>query len=339
MKYNKYSNKITHLIIVIFFTILTLLAILFSSSCSKNNPTPVSYSSFYFDTIVTITFYGDKSEYEDLITSIWDKCQKYEDLFSATNPQSDIGRINNSFCKPTYINAETIEILDYAINIANMSDGLIDPSIGALKNTWEINPVNADWQPPTQEEIDIALSHVDYRKIHINHNNNSVFLDDPDMKLDLGFIAKGYIADKLADYIKQNGVDSAIINLGGNLYCIGNKPDNSSYTIGIQKPFADSNEYIYSKEICDKSMVTSGIYERYNSYNNEIYSHIINARTGFVCDNDILSVTVFGPSSMKCDAYSTLFMLMPQEDIPKIIQDSEYSVILVTSEYEIIEYN
>ena len=153
---------------------------------------------------------------------------------------------------------------------------------------------------PSDAQIQSELSHVNYRNIQIN--GNDVMLTDSNAKLDLGGIAKGFIADKMKAYLQSKKITSGIINLGGNVLTVGEKSDGSDYTVGIQKPFDESGEPICTVKIKDKSVVTSGIYERYYRVDGKLYHHILDTTTGYPVKNNLYSVTIISDSSCDGDA-------------------------------------
>ena len=163
--------------------------------------------------------------------------------------------------------------------------------------------------------------------------NNTVQLTDPYTQIDLGAIAKGYIADRIKDYLEEQGVKHATINLGGNIQTIGTKPDGSDYNIGIQKPFDETGEPITSVKIKDKSIVTTGIYQRYFEQDGTLYHHVLDPRTGMPCDTDLYSVSIITDSSLTADAMSTVCCLMGyQESMNVISQLDNVDAVFVTDD-------
>lgn len=145
---------------------------------------------------------------------------------------------------------------------------------------------------------------MDYRKVHVN--GNTVTFDPLGMGLDLGAIAKGYIADRLKDYLTGQGVKSALINLGGNVLCIGERPDQTPFRIGVRKPFGEISETLTVCEITDQSLVSSGSYERYFERDGRLYHHILNPDSGYPYDNGLCAVSIRSDSSLAGDALSTV---------------------------------
>ena len=164
-----------------------------------------------------------------------------------------------------------------------------------------------------------------------------VRLINKDAKLDLGGIAKGYVADKLKDYLKSKDVKHGIINLGGNILLIGTKPDKSNYHIGIQKPFSSTRDYIRIVDTKDKSIVTSGIYERYYEIDGKIYHHILDAKTGYPVENELASVTIISDKSVDGDALSTLIFTKGLEDGMEIINNTaNIEAVFITKKGSVI---
>lgn len=295
----------TYLALAIFFvTVLT--------SCSKTNhpgtapsPThtipkePISKSSFKLNTIITITLYDSTDE--SIINDCFSLCDTYENLFSRTIKTSEIYKLNHSTNTVDDLSAETIEILKKGLYYCNLSQGAFDLSVEPLTSLWNFG---SDQQRlPSQEEISNALKRVGYQNIMIN--GQSVTMQKENMGIDLGAIAKGYIADKIKEYLLSRSVNSAIINLGGNVLCVGKKPNGDAFKIGIQKPYEDRSETIAVMDLSDVSVVSSGIYERFFEVNGVKYHHILNPSTGYPYDNELVSVTIISDKSVDGDALST----------------------------------
>lgn len=298
--------------------------------CSRNS-TPISKSDIYFDTIITITVYDDN--HIVFLDECFSIAEKYENLLSKTVETSDIYKINHSNQKPTVVDSETIYLLEKALEYAKITNGVIDPTILPLSDLWNFGENNT---VPLSKDIASSLSYVGYENVIIDKETNSVILNHPNAGIDLGFIAKGYIADKMKEYLLSNGVESALINLGGNILTIGNKPDGSPYVLGIQEPFSDGQSSIPNVSIRDKSLVTSGVYERYFYENGILYHHILDTKTGYPIDNNIWGVTILSDSSMEGDAYSTICLCLGLEDGMKLIEKTEgLEAMFITNDMEL----
>lgn len=298
---------------------------------------PISKSGFYFDTVITVTLYDNSKE--QLLDGCFDLAAKYEGYFSNTVADSDISKINASGGTPVTVHDETIELLQKGISYGEQSNGAFDITIGRLSDLWNISTkalldeTDAS-MVPSDTEIRQALATVDYRTIVID--GNDVSLTDPDAKLDLGGIAKGYIADKMKEYLLANGVKSALINLGGNVLTVGDKPDGSPFTIGIQYPFQEDGSSIASVKISDQTVVSSGIYERYFKVDDTLYHHILDTKTGYPCDNNLLGVTIITDHSVDGDALSTIcFTLGLRDGMALIEQLDGTEAIFITDDYEL----
>jgi len=298
-----------------FFFPITILFLLLLTGCTPKND-PVTKTGFYFDTIISITIY-DASK-EDVLVHCFELAKEYEDLLSATKEGSDVWKINHAGGEPVTVSNDTVAVLQRALYYAELTDGRIDPSVAPLSSLWDFSSENSKTHTvPSDEEIKERLSHVDYRKIAIE--GTSVTLLDPEASIDLGFIAKGYIADRIKEYLVEEQVESGIINLGGNVLTIGNKPDHSPYVVGIQRPFAETGESLNSVSVSDLSVVSSGIYERYFEADGVLYHHILDTNTGYPVENELVAVTILSPSSLEGDALSTTCFLLGEEEGMQLI--------------------
>lgn len=309
--------------------VLIVLCILSICGCTAQTQ-PVTYTDYYFDTVVSLTFYqnnGDK-----LAEECFQRCEIYENLLSRTVEGSDVWRINHSNGSPVTVSSETYELIKEALYYCELTQGKIDITIAPLMDLWKFTENTGEQIPPANEEINALLAHVDYTKVILG-DNNTITLQDSEASIDLGFIAKGYIADQIKEYLISEGVTSAIINLGGNICTIGNKPDGSAYTIGIQEPFAPTGTTIDTFTLSDSCAVTSGTYERYFTYNDTIYHHIIDATTGYPVNNGLASVTILCDSATEADALSTTcFVLGIEEALTLIRSVTDTECILIDEE-------
>ena len=320
-------------------------AVLVVSACSGQNETGVSDASaaenmtdpdatvtkygFYFDTEMTITLYG--TEDDTYIAGCFDIAEKYEELFSRTIDTSDVSRINSAKGEWVEVSDETIELIELGKYYGGLSEGLFDITIGKLSTLWDID--NNTGIIPDEEDIAAAKDTVDYSQIEID--GNKVRLKNEDAMIDLGGIAKGYLADKMKEYLLGNGVNSALLNLGGNVLAVGSKPDGSDFNIGVQKPFYDG-EVIAAVSVSDKSVVSSGVYERYFEKDGRIYHHILDTDTGYPYDNGLYGVTIISDSSVEGDALSTTVFALGLEKGMEFIEELDgVEAVFITDEYEI----
>lgn len=279
---------------------------------------------YYFDTYVNLTVYSSKdSKYLDECLKM---CEKYDALFSPTIEGSDVYNINHAAGESVKVDPETYYLLQRAIEFCEETDGAVDITIAPLMDTWGLSHesgilseagITGNKSKPSDIKVHDALKNVDYRNV-ILEDDYTVRLNNPETRIDLGFIAKGYIADKLKEYLVSKDVKSAIISLGGNVVVIGTKPDGSDYNIGIKDP-DNSGEIIESLKANNSSVVTSGTYERYVEYDGIKYHHILDTATGYPVDNGIKSVTVLSDSSLEGDALSTVCLILGEEGSKDIL--------------------
>lgn len=301
------------------------------SGCSFAKKEPLTKTGFYFDTVITITLYD--TDDASLLDTCFSKCAKFEQLVSRTLADSEISKLNQANGKPVVVSEITLELIKKGIEYGNLTNGAFDITIAPLSILWDIK--NNPGTVPSQESIENALAHVNYENIVID--GNSVYLKDKEAAIDLGGIAKGYMADTLKEYLISEGVTSALINLGGNVLTIGSKPDGTAFQIGIQKPFDEGNQAITSVSATDTSVVTSGSYERYFKTDNKLYHHIIDTETGYPCDSGLLSVTILSNSSVDGDVLSTACFTLGVQKGTRLIEQLEgVKALFINENYEII---
>lgn len=272
-------------------------------------------------------------DHVELMQDCFDLASSYEKMLSRTIPESDISKINNANGSFVEVSDETIELLEIGLKYCELSDGAFDITIGALSDTWNFKENTGVL--PEAAQIDEMLSTVDYKSIRIE--GNEVCITSPGTMIDLGGIAKGYIADKMKEYLVDQGVTSAIINLGGNVLLIGDKTDGSKYQIGIQKPFDETGVAMGAVELKDCSLVSSGIYERYFELDDQIYHHILDTSTGYPVDNGLYGVTIISENSVDGDALSTLIFALGATEGMKLIESLDHTeAIFVTDTLETI---
>lgn len=316
-------------------SLVFLFCILAFSACST--PSQVekfSVTGLFFDTVIQIDIWETESSMiETYLDECLEICQKYENKFSNTIEMSEISQINHANGQPVTVSDETIELLQKGIEYGELTNGKFDITISSVSDLWCFTD-NPNKEIPSETVITEALTHVNYKNIQIN--GNTVTLLDPDTKIDLGGIAKGYIADKLKEHLIESGVEHALINLGGNSLAVGSKYDGSAFRIGIQEPFAEQGTAITALEIKDQSVVSSGIYERYFEKDNLIYHHILDTNTGYPVRNNLLQVTIVSDRSVDGDALSTSCYVLGFEEGSELIKALDgIEAYFITDDYEI----
>ena len=312
-------------------TALLSASILLLSGCSGlPRERSQTYTDTLFDTVISVQIFDSVDE--DVLKGCEKLCKKYDSMFSNKIEDSEISRINSAGGNPVEVSKETIKLIKKGIYYSEMSDGAFDITIAPVSSLWDFKAETPS--VPSPEAIAEAVSHVNYETIILR--DNTVKLADPQAGIDLGAIAKGYIADRIKDYLEEEGVRHAMINLGGNVLAMGSKLDGSDYNIGIQKPFDETGEPITSVKISDKSVVTSGIYQRYFKADGKIYHHILDPNTGYPCENNLYSVTILTDSSLTADALSTTCFLLGYDRGMKLInQLDNVDAVFITNDNQI----
>ena len=311
---------------------------------------PISISSIKLNTAVQITIYD--SQDKALLNDCLALCDKYELIFSRTNEKSELYKLNHrkdvsdgdfGTDGPTtpypvsgtadtwHISEDLAALLSEGLDITRESDGAFDIAIAPLTSLWDFTA--EDPEVPDDAAIQKALPLCSSDGVTIDGEDITLLSDD--IRFDVGAIAKGYIADRLKDFLIKKGVKSAIINLGGNVLCIGSKPDGTPFKIGIQKPFADRNETEAVMDITGKSVVSSGIYERCFKQDGKLYHHILNPQTGYPYDNGLISVTIISDQSVDGDALSTTCFALGLEDGLKFAEKKGVQAVFITEDYEL----
>ena len=292
-------------------TMLTLF--LFCSGCSaEKTPPKRSEVGFYLDTVITLTAYVEDGQ---VLKDALDECGRYEKMLSRTLEGSDVWRINHADGKPVEVSDDTIAILQCAQRISGLSGGAFDVTIAPVSTLWSFN--TDDPILPDEKEIARAAKLVDQTRMELS--GNTVRLP-AGMMIDLGGIAKGYIADRIKAYLEGRGVKHAILSFGGNIVGIGVKPDGSEWRIGIHDIDKPTGEHMLVAKNTGGSTVTSGIYERGFDLNGIRYHHLLSTETGWPVQNELASVTIFSESSMEGDALSTAAFVLGTEEGLKLIE-------------------
>ncbi len=271
----------------------------FAAGCAKTKIEPLPDNAFVLDTIVTITLY-DKTE-QSILDGAFSLCEEYEQLLSRTIADSDVGRINAANGEPVTVDPRTAELIRTALQVSSLCDGGFDITIEPVSSLWNFKTEAPSLPDPEAIQKGIAL--VDYRQVKLEGDTVTL---PAGMGIDLGAIAKGYIADQIADYLREQGVGKAIIDLGGNIYALGDRVDGTPWRVGIQSPFKErGHDYVGIVRVTDKSVVTSGIYERYFELDGQLYHHLLDTKTGYPMDKGLASVTIISDLSVDGDALST----------------------------------
>ena len=310
--------------------IAILVSSLLLTSCHLVTKEPISKTGIYFDTVISIDIYDSNNT--SLLEQCFEYCKEFEETVSRTIETSEIYRLNHANGNPVEVSDVTLELLKKGVEYGDLTNGKFDITIAPLSELWDFK--NNTGTVPNEQDIKEALSHVNYKNIVID--GNMITLTDPKSAIDLGGIAKGYMADRLKEYLTKQGVESALINLGGNILAVGSKPDGTPFHLGIQKPFDKQGVTITSVKTADSSVVSSGVYERYFKTDDALYHHILNSKTGFPYNNGLLGVTILSEKSVDGDALSTSCFALGLEDGMKLIQSlDDVDAIFVTDDYQL----
>jgi thiamine biosynthesis lipoprotein len=280
-------------------------------SCSKPPP---AQAEFVMGTVCGINLYdgGSRSLYADIFARL----REIDRVMSANaelSGENETGRINRSAGKePVEVSAGLMVVLEKALHYAELSGGAFDPTVGPLVKLWGIGSETP--RIPGAEELEAALSLINWRDVVIDRDRGTVFLRRPGMAIDLGAIAKGYAADEAVALIKKAGLSRGIVDLGGNIFALGGREGDRPWRIGVQDPGRERGGYLGILLVRDKSVVTSGVYERYFEAGDRRYHHILSTRDGYPIDNGLLSVTIIADFSIDADALSTSAFAMGGEE-------------------------
>lgn len=293
--------------------------------------TPVTESTFALDTLITVTLYAEDEAAFEAIFSLVDD---FEEMLSRHIVGSEVDLINRQAGIPTTVSGELILLIDDALSYSRLSDGLFDITIGPLVDLWDIGGEEPEKTPPDPGDITRSLGRIDYRRIQTGPETVTLAQGQ---SIDLGGIAKGFIADEIIHLLKERGIQRAILNLGGNVYVHGTGIGGGDFSIGIQNPDAGRGDYLAIVHLSDRSVVTSGLYERYFIHENRLYHHILDPRTGYPTDNSLKSVSIISTSSKDGDALSTtLFLLGLDAGYELALSLDEIEAIFVTKDNEVI---
>ncbi len=324
-----------------FFLVLILIASQISlfTSCDtlKEKQKFSEYYFDYFDTVTTITGYTEtEDEFKSICEEIKAELNEYHKLYNiylrydGMNNLCVINELNNGKHNVVKVDKKIIDLLLYAEKMYTLTNGKINVAMGSVLSIWHkyrnlglSDPQNAELPP--KEMLEEAMKHTDFSKVEIDKENNTVFLSDPEMTLDVGAIAKGYAVEKIAEYLINKGVTDFLINIGGNVRTIGMGRNNEPWKVGIENPDTEKQEeipHIEYLKMTDMSLVTSGCYQRFYEVNGKNYHHIIDPETLMPGDK-YLSVSVLTKDSGLGDALSTSLFLMSVEDGKKIVDSLE----------------
>ena len=289
--------------------------------CRQKGGYPLSQSSFLLNTFVSVTVYDSDNfwaaDARKALEGSLELCSQYEQLLSKTIEGSDIYRLNHrkEGERRVEVDPKTAEVIQKGLEYGKRSGGKMDITIEPLSTLW--NFTGEDPHVPERQEIEERLPMVDYRKVQVK--GNEIIFENDDTRLDLGAIAKGFIADQMKEYLVEEGVTSAVINLGGNVLCIGKMPDGEPFRIGLRRPFGDYEETVGVVDVEGLSVVSSGVYERCFEEDGVNYHHLLDPQTGYPWQNGLIQVTIISEESVDGDGLSTACFGLGLEDGVKLL--------------------
>ncbi len=297
-------------------------------SLALRKPHEFTRNSMAMNTIIRMTVYDN----ENVLDESFALLDELDRKLSMYNPSSDLSRINSaSGVEAVSVDARTVEAVNDSVRLNKITGGVFNPLIGAVTRLWKIN--KADGTLPSTESLDAAVKLSDMNNLVVS--DGKIFLKEKGCVLDLGGIAKGYSSSAIAKFMKERGVKSAIIDLGGNIHTVGSKPDGTEWRIGIRNPLEPFGTPVLAVKVADKAVITSGNYERFKTVDGKKYSHFFDPSTGQSVMSELLSVSVITSDGSLADGLATAFMIMGVEkslDVLRNMQDPPGVVFITQSE-------
>lgn len=311
-----------------------------ATGCVAQSEKLYSKDIFALDTIINIKVFGDRSV-KQAADRAFDRIKEIEKHMSPTLEDSDVAKINQAAgVKPVKVHDDTLYVIKKALEYGRLSEGVFDITVRPVVELWGITSDNP--KVPTEQEVKDRLSLVDYTKVVVDEDNKTVYLEEKGMGIDLGAIAKGFAADEAARILRQEGVEHALLNLGGNVITIGGKPDGTSWRIGLQDPRAQETgeKHFGVVDVSNATIVSSGDYERYivdvYEKTGERYHHIFDPRTGYPAQSGLIACTIITSSSIDADALSTILFIMGHEKGFEAVQNiANVEAIAITQHKEV----
>ena len=315
------------------FAVLTFTSCGAQESSSTDKSVTNSDSSvrdvFAMDTFMTLKAYGDNAD--SGLDEAVERIQQLESELSVTDENSEIKKINNASGQSVQVSDDVKILLEKAESKSEETNGALNICLYPILKEWGFT--TGEYKIPEQNKLDSMLKNTDVSKIAISDNSVSI---PSDYQIDFGALAKGYTSDEIMRILRENGVESAVVSLGGNVQTLGKKPDGSNWKVAITDPFSPDKDMCVI-EVGEKAVITSGNYERFfTGDDGKNYWHIIDPKDGYPADNGLVSVTIIGDSGLDCDALSTALFVMGYPDaIDHWRKDSFFDMVLVTANGEI----
>jgi len=262
-----------------------------------------SRSERLMGTTITVSICDPQAD--ELLAHCFELLRSYEHRFSANDASSELIEVNHQAgIAPVQVHPDLFELIALGTLHSQAKNSHLNIAIGPLVQTWRIG--FSDARRPAPEEIEQVLLKIDPQQIQLDLENYTVFLKRPGMKIDLGALAKGYSADLIATYLRGKGIKDALIDLGGNILTVGQHPvKQQPWRIGIQNPVEKRGNHLLVLSVKDKSVVTSGIYERHLEVDGQSFHHIFDSATGYPVETDLASITIISDRSVDGEIWTT----------------------------------
>lgn len=319
---------------IAFVAVLTIA--LSQAACSFSKSKLYQANGFAMDTVINQMVYSTQQQKaEDAEKKATAEINRLDKLMTNIGTGGDVNAINDSAGeKSVAVSSDTIKVLQRAEYMSKLSDGAFDITIGPLSKAWAIS--SDDPHVLSDSQIKKLLPLVDNSNVVLHAKKSLVSLKGKNQQIDLGGIAKGYAGDMVAQIYHKYGITSACANLGGNVVAVGNRPDGSQWSVGIQNPRGDNGEYIGYVKVSDCAVVTSGDYQRYFIKNGKRYCHILNAKTGKPANTGLMSVTIVCKSSIDADGLSTAVFALGMDQGKKLLKEyGKAEAIFITADKKI----
>ncbi len=299
---------------------------------NQDNLQRYSKTELLLDTVFEIAVYTeDSADGNRLLREAFNEVRELEKIMSRFVRNSDIDKINQEAgSEDVQVDPRTLYVMEQSLHFSEISEGHFDVTIAPLLSLWGFG--TGEERVPAEEEISEVMPLIDYRKIVLNTEENTVFLPEENMAVDVGGLAKGYIVDQIVEYLLEQGVEKAFVNAGGDIRVIGDRPDENPWRIAIRHP-RQRDQHLAVVPVSNLAIVTSGDYERFITVDGERYHHILDPYTGMPAEK-VMSVTIIPPDCMTADALSTaVFIIGPGRgiDLLESLPDIE-GVIIATAE-------
>lgn len=316
-------EKIQHQLLSVILCSFCISAI----GCKLKGDKPTTFNFVALDTLCGVRYWG--KNLPNMEIAIEKAVLDIEQKMSLYDSESEVSHLNRG--NPIPISKETGFVISTSLQIAQWSNGLYDPTIAPLISLWDMGGDAPS--VPSNEQINAVMPLINYRNVSVNEEGNEARLNRSGMALDLGGIAKGYAADRIRDILFEYKIETAIINLGGNVSLVGKKPDGTPWKVGVRDDGMSAKVILNVPQ--GKSVVTSGANERYFEEGGKRYHHIIDPRTGHPADSGVMTVTVLHELSVEADALATAFFIMGHDEGLRRAHEVEAEVLFITNDKRI----